>query len=378
MNLSSTLLSKNFGYKNVVAFLCILSISIACSAASKTVYSKASPSVWTTGSHWSSTSGGGTCSCTPDESKDVIYVETNTSSAAGLAFGSQVNLTVRNNSTLTINGNTSFANGAVVVVEAGSTLVITGNLTNNNNSNQISINGSLSVSGNFSGGNGSTVTGTGSMAVAGTTSGAGTIFGFGTGCSNCTTGPSGSSPMPVEFIAVNAVPQNSGIEVTWSTAAEFNSDYFIIQRSQNGGSFTDVSKVKAAGNSSTVKTYSSIDEDPHRGISYYRLKQLDFDGKFMFSDIVAVNLNGADMIAVYPNPTLKGAQFNVCVQANAKDEVLIVVRDLQGKEYYSKVVIVSNDKEVLAIDPEGKLASGVYIVVATSNDNIYEKKIVIQ
>ena len=58
--------------------------------------------------------------------------------------------------------------------------------------------------------------------------------------------------------------------------------------------------------------------------------------------------------------------------------MLVVVRDLQGREFYSKVIILGSDKEVIAIDPSGKLASGIYFIVATSDNNIYEKKIVIK
>lgn len=344
----------------------------------KTVYSKSVPSSWTTGANWSSTSGGGTCSCTPDETKDVIYVETNTNSAVGLVFGASVTLTIRNNSTLTINGDASFPNGAIINVEAGSTLVITGNLVNNNNSNQITINGSLSVGGNFTGGNGSTVSGAGTMAVTGTatTTGSGTVFGSNGSCSGCVI--STASPLPVEFLSLDAVADGNVVNINWSTAVEMNSDYFVVQRSQGGSFFEDVVKVNAAGNSSTIKNYTSTDNEPFRGTSYYRLKQFDLDGKFAFSDIVSVKVQGRTAVVVFPNPSSKGAPFNVCVQANPEDHVLIVVRDLQGKEYYSKVVITSNDKEVIAFDPEGRLAAGVYLVIATSNDSIYEKKMVIR
>ena len=58
--------------------------------------------------------------------------------------------------------------------------------------------------------------------------------------------------------------------------------------------------------------------------------------------------------------------------------MLIVVKDLLGQEFYSQVILLSNDTEAFAIDPSGKLAAGVYFVVATSNDAIYKKKLVIK
>ncbi len=184
--------------------------------------------------------------------------------------------------------------------------------------------------------------------------------------------------LPVEFLSFDAKPNGNVVDLSWSTASEFNSDHFVVQRSKDGVDFENVVQVNAAGNSSLVKNYSSIDYDPYNEVSYYRLKQLDNDGKFMFSNIVSVKFHSEDMLLLYPNPSVKGESFNVCLKAKPEDKVLIVIRDLQGKEFYSKVVIVSNDKEIVAVDPDGKIAAGVYMVVASSNDNIYEKKIMIR
>ncbi|MBI3500814.1 MAG: T9SS type A sorting domain-containing protein [Bacteroidetes bacterium] len=186
----------------------------------------------------------------------------------------------------------------------------------------------------------------------------------------------GTNPLPIELLSFDAKPNGNVVDVTWKTSSETNSDYFMVQRSKDGNAFEDVEKIKAAGNSTTTRNYSSTDYDPYSGVSYYRLKQVDKDGKYKYSIMIAVNFSASNGIAVYPNPS--SGPFNVSVRANAGDEILIVVRDVLGKEFYSKVVILSNDKEVVAIDPDGKLASGVYIVVASSNDTIYEKKIVIQ
>ncbi|MBI4930088.1 MAG: T9SS type A sorting domain-containing protein [Bacteroidetes bacterium] len=186
----------------------------------------------------------------------------------------------------------------------------------------------------------------------------------------------GSNPLPVDLLSFDANPNGNIVDVTWTTASELNSDFFMVQRSKDGTTFENIEKVNGAGNSSSEKNYSTSDYEPYSGISYYRLKQVDNDGKTTFSNMVAVKFQSEMGISVYPNPTI--GPFNVSVQAKAGDEVLIVVRDLNGREFYSKIVILHNDKEVFAIDPSGKLAAGVYIVVATSNDTIYEKKIVIK
>ena len=188
------------------------------------------------------------------------------------------------------------------------------------------------------------------------------------------------SPLPVEFLSFDAQPNGNAVDVIWSTASEFNSDYFEVQRSKDGTLFENVGQVKAAGNSHTTKKYSLVDYDPYQGVSYYRIRQVDHDGKYMFTDIAAVNFQStnANMFSVFPNPSAKDESFHVNLSGKQGDKVIVVVRDMLGREYYSKVILLSSDQSVIAVDTEGKLASGVYLVVATSNDNIYEKKIVIK
>ena len=125
-----------------------------------------------------------------------------------------------------------------------------------------------------------------------------------------------------------------------------------------------------------VQKYSAIDYEPFDGISYYRLKQVDNDGKYSHSNIVAVNRNSNDAILIYPNPAT--GPFNIVISGQNGRETLIVIRDLLGKEFYSKLLILSGDKEVIAMDPTGTLAAGVYFVVATSDNNIFEKKVIIK
>lgn len=194
---------------------------------------------------------------------------------------------------------------------------------------------------------------------------------------------SGVFPLPVEMLSFTAESSRklSGenvVYVNWSTASEQNSDYFIVQRSKDGIVFNEAGRVTAAGNSTTVKNYFLSDYEPYSGVSYYRLKQVDNDGKFKISSVVAVRFNDPGEISVYPNPTT--GPFNVCLSGYPEGkQVLVVVRDLLGKEFYSKVCITSSsDKEIMAVDPSGMLASGVYVVVASTDNNVYEKKIVIK
>jgi len=180
----------------------------------------------------------------------------------------------------------------------------------------------------------------------------------------------------IELTAFDAKRNGNIVEVKWSTLSETNSDFFIIQRSVDGKEFQDVMQALAAGNSSSEQEYYTDDYAPFDGISYYRVIQVDNHGNHLFSKNTAVELPPIEHIAVYPNPII--GQINVQLKIETGDEVAIVVRDVFGKEYYSTVVISSTENEIFVIDQERNIPPGMYVVVATSNDYVYEKRIVVQ
>jgi len=94
--------------------------------------------------------------------------------------------------------------------------------------------------------------------------------------------------LPVEFISYStkANYEQKAVEVTWSTAKEENSASFVIERSTNGHDFSPVSNVKSAGTSEVVNSYSFFDTSPVLGTSYYRIKQVDVDGTFTYTNVM--------------------------------------------------------------------------------------------
>lgn len=85
--------------------------------------------------------------------------------------------------------------------------------------------------------------------------------------------------LPVELISFSSISDDDSNIIFWQTASERNSDYFILERSENGFNWTEISRLKAAGNSVTILDYQFIDKTFTNQISYYRLIQYDFDGK---------------------------------------------------------------------------------------------------
>lgn len=114
--------------------------------------------------------------------------------------------------------------------------------------------------------------------------------------------------LPVTWLYFNGSTKNKNNILNWATASEQNTDVFIVERSFDAVSFTTIGTVKAAGNSPSTSTYQYIDENIDRlgkTIFYYRLKQVDLDGRFSYSSIIRLTYNEqlTSKSMVYPNPT---------------------------------------------------------------------------
>ena len=113
-------------------------------------------------------------------------------------------------------------------------------------------------------------------------------------------------PLPVEMGIFEASVHDHYVHLNWTTYTEINSDYFSVERSTNGfDQWVEVEQIKAAGNSISLQSYSYVDDSPLMNRSYYRLRQVDLDGSFSYSNIVSVFLEHSKKPFVYPNPATK-------------------------------------------------------------------------
>jgi len=120
--------------------------------------------------------------------------------------------------------------------------------------------------------------------------------------------PSGS--LPVELVSFRAEPREGKIELFWTTASEVNSNYFCIEKSYDAANFSEGGTVEAAGNSITFLNYEFTDAAPFHPLTYYRLKEMDFDGISYYSAIVAATdkYHHLRRIEVY---SLQGTQVRI-------------------------------------------------------------------
>ncbi len=189
----------------------------------------------------------------------------------------------------------------------------------------------------------------------------------------------GSSPLPIELVEFTAKLNSSKkTDLNWTTATEINSDYFIIERSADGITFENIATTNAAGNSTSITNYTAIDENPLKGVSYYRLKQFDFDGNFTYSQIESINNDEFNMeVNLFPNPSADGA-FNLDIVGSENEEILVVLFNANGQMVYSKAIVTSSSQTTIAINTENKLSSGIYWVTGTSKNELFRKKLIVQ
>jgi Secretion system C-terminal sorting domain len=178
-----------------------------------------------------------------------------------------------------------------------------------------------------------------------------------------------SVPLSVDFYKLNLKSTINTNLLSWQTTTEKNNAQFQIERSQNGEIFSKIGEVKGRGNSNVEQNYTFTDASPVKGINYYRLRQVDFDGTETISKIVSTTFDGKGQNKFKAYPTL--TQDLVNIELNEEGKTEIAVRDLTGR-----VLLTKNTEGVSnATLNLGTLANGLYIMSVRSNDTFETIKI---
>ncbi|RYM35986.1 T9SS type A sorting domain-containing protein [Brumimicrobium glaciale] len=177
----------------------------------------------------------------------------------------------------------------------------------------------------------------------------------------------GGSALPVELTNFSASCENNA-SIKWTTASELNSDYFLVEKSRDGHNWTLVEKQNAAGNSNAEINYSFVDEDRWNGLSYYRLRQVDFDGKEEVFGPISVSCTGNEnSMTVYPNPN-NGTFIIEISSDNGYSDVQLFMTDATGKIVVSEEIDISNGTTQFTVN-KLDLSKGVYLVSIIGVDN---------
>jgi hypothetical protein len=183
-----------------------------------------------------------------------------------------------------------------------------------------------------------------------------------------------SNPLPIELLSFNADIQNTAIVLKWITASEQNNKGFDVERSTNARSWNTLSFVptKAVnGNSTEVLEYLLTDKQPSNGVNYYRLKQLDNNGRYRYSEVRVVRFGQASQIIISPNPT-NGV---VAISGFSKGKNQIVVTNAIGQILMNKEI---DNLSSYHLDLTRFVFGTYYISIRNEDGNISNHKLVIQ
>ena len=183
------------------------------------------------------------------------------------------------------------------------------------------------------------------------------------------------NPLPVNLVHFGASPVNGDVLLEWTTASETNNDYFSIESSKDAVNFSEIGRVSGGGNSNSTINYRSFDYTPHSGVSYYRLKQVDYDGKFMYSNIEVVNLPTlweTDMV-ISPNPVV--STIDIRLDPDNFVNPIIELHDMQGRLILTKDGITVDAQKPVRIDMT-ELPAGLYFLQASENGKTISKRVI--
>lgn len=189
---------------------------------------------------------------------------------------------------------------------------------------------------------------------------------------------SSANSLPVELISFTATPNERTVDLNWTTQSENNNDYFTVEKSSDAVHFEELGIVNSGGDSQIAQNYTLSDTNPWNGVSYYRLKQTDHNGAFVYLDLKAVNMDlpAEDYpFSMYPNP-VSGKYLHFYFKEAPKQEINLLVTDLSGKLMYSASISTDAKGEYTA-DLSDKLTAGIYSVFVQIQAKQYNRKLIV-
>ncbi|WP_153797765.1 alpha-amylase family glycosyl hydrolase [Foetidibacter luteolus] len=183
------------------------------------------------------------------------------------------------------------------------------------------------------------------------------------------------STLPVSWLGFTAQESaNRSVLLKWSTSSEKNNAYYNVERSSDGSKYMAIGTVAAGNAPASVQRYSFTDKYPAAGINYYRIKQVDKDGKFDYSAVKTISFTGAEKTwQLYPNPARNATA--VYAQANV-NAMQVVITNLAGKLLYNSTYrqVKAGQKISLPVN----ISKGVYFLRINSDGQTRTEKLVVQ
>ncbi len=184
--------------------------------------------------------------------------------------------------------------------------------------------------------------------------------------------------LPVKLISFSGRLNGTKTDLNWVTANELNTKQFEVERSADGQNFTKIATVAARGNSNTPTSYDMVDPSPIQGVNYYRLKMIDLDGKFEYSQIVIIRIdNSVQLITkVAPNPFTGKIDVYLTLTHNTQVDFRFI--DINGRMVFSKTVKGLKGFNWFTINDLDRLPSAPYMLHIKTDDAMIVEKLLKQ
>jgi uncharacterized repeat protein (TIGR01451 family) len=187
-----------------------------------------------------------------------------------------------------------------------------------------------------------------------------------------------STSLPVTLGSFTVEKTGEEALIKWTTLTETNNEYFNLERSSDGVNFVTIGKVDGSGTTAAVHSYSY--NDPLNGLSgilYYRLEDVDELGHGLYSEVIALRLDGSlvtGTFTVYPNPFASNIKLNI--NSTKSQQGNVVVNTITGQPVYRQAVSVLNGQNTVIINNLEGLKPGIYIVNFITEDGKIAEKII--
>lgn len=180
-------------------------------------------------------------------------------------------------------------------------------------------------------------------------------------------------PLPVTLLSFNAQKAGDQVLLTWSTSTEINTDKFNVEYSKDGNSFSSFITVPAKGNSSTRQDYSTIHCCPSEGVNFYRLKMIDIDGSYKYSEIRKVVFEFVNVMKVFPNPNRKNSNLNITFKKSFRKDGTISIYNTIGALVYSSILLTGQTAKQVNTSA---FAAGGYFVIVDVDGMLYKENFI--
>ena len=191
---------------------------------------------------------------------------------------------------------------------------------------------------------------------------------------NCTVTSATNGTLPVIYSSFDAIANGSSIACKWTTEQEFNNNYFEVERSFDGTTFTSIALVFSyEQNSSVRRQYSFSDKSAaisNKEIVWYRIRQVDLDGRSSYSKVISVRLRSSRIPELLALPNPFRSQLEIYVDAPAAGNTEIRLLNTEGRVIITKMAAVNKGRNTIRMNDLQGLSNGLYILQSSVNGQV--------